>query len=57
MASSSLDTTGHSHRGERPWLYSAKAPHAVIKLRKLVPEKCQASEAILDLYMNAIGMI
>ncbi|WP_370674010.1 DUF2312 domain-containing protein [Pleomorphomonas sp. PLEO] len=37
--------------------YSAKALRAIIKLRKLDPEERQASEAILDLYMNAIGMI
>jgi len=37
--------------------YSAKALRTIIKLRKLDPEERQASEAILDLYMNAIGMI
>ena len=52
-----LDTTGHSLRGERPRLLSQKALRAIIKLRKLDPEERQVSEAILDLYMNAIGMI
>jgi uncharacterized protein (UPF0335 family) len=35
---------------------SAKAIRAIIKLRKLDPEERQASEAILDLYKQAIGM-
>lgn len=37
--------------------YSPKAIRAIIKLRKQDPQERQAAEAILDLYMNAIGMV
>lgn len=37
--------------------YSPKIIRAVIKLRKQDPDERQEDEALLDMYMNAIGMV
>lgn len=36
--------------------YDVKAVRAILKLRKQDPDERQEAEAILDLYMNALGM-
>lgn len=36
--------------------YSVKAVRAILKLRKQDPDEREEAEAILDLYMNALGM-
>ena len=36
--------------------YDVKAIRAILKLRKQDPDERQEAEAILDLYMNALGM-
>lgn len=36
--------------------YDVKAVRAILKLRKQDPDERQEAEAILELYMNALGM-
>ncbi|MCM5558512.1 DUF2312 domain-containing protein [Pleomorphomonas sp. JP5] len=36
--------------------YEVKAVRAILKLRKQDPDERQEAEAILELYMNALGM-
>ena len=37
--------------------YDVKAVRAILKLRKQDPDERQEAEAILELYMNALGMV
>jgi uncharacterized protein (UPF0335 family) len=37
--------------------YDVKAVRAILKLRKQNPDERQEAEAILELYMNALGMM
>lgn len=37
--------------------YDVKAVRAILKLRKSDPDERQEAEAILELYMNALGMV
>ena len=37
--------------------YDVKAVRAILRLRKQDPDERQEAEAILELYMNALGMV
>ncbi len=37
--------------------YDVKAVRSILKLRKQDPDERQEAEAILELYMNALGMV
>lgn len=37
--------------------YDVKAVRAILKLRKQDPDERQEAEAILELYLNALGMV
>ena len=37
--------------------YDTKALRAIVRLRKKDPNERQEEEAVLDLYMNALGMV
>lgn len=37
--------------------YDVKAVRAILKLRKQDPDERQEAEAVLELYMNALGMV